>query len=56
MIEKLLSKTGNTEPMHKVLELTKMQKEIKENVSVAEIGIGWGATSVELIKILGKMK
>lgn len=41
MIEKLLSKTGNTEPMHKVLELTKMQKEIKKNVSVAEIGIGW---------------
>lgn len=54
MIEKLLLKSGNVKPMRKVLELTKMQKGLKEKINVAEIGIGWGATSVELIKILGQ--
>lgn len=52
MIEKLLLKSGNTEPMRKVLELIQRVKETKSTVNVAEVGIGWGATAVEIIKAL----
>lgn len=55
MIEKLNDPiNGNTEPMHMIIDLTKSMKANKERVNVAEIGIGWGATAVELIKILGE--
>lgn len=52
MIEKLKEGKGNVEPMHVVVELTKEAKEKKGSVAVAEIGVGYGATSVELIKVL----
>ena len=52
MIEKLSLKNGNTEPMRKVIELIKQVKETKESINVAEVGIGWGATAVEIIKAL----
>ena len=52
MIEKLREGSGNIEPMNVVVELVKKQKEKKRCVSVAEIGVGYGATSVEIIKVL----
>lgn len=52
MIEKLKSNTGNTEAAVEVLNLVKKLKEERTELSIAEIGIGWGATAVELIKLL----
>lgn len=55
MIEKFNNdKNGNTEPMHKVIELAKERKMIKtDGIIVAEVGVGLGATAIELVKSLG---
>ena len=54
MIEKLKLNQGNTKAAVEVLELAKKLKDEKRKIVVAEIGIGWGATAVELINLLSK--
>lgn len=55
MIEKLDNpQNGNTEPMHMIIDLVKEIKTSKDKISVAEVGVGWGATAVELVKTLGE--
>lgn len=54
MIEKLRFSRGNIEAAVEVLDLAKKLKKEKENLVIAEIGVGWGATAVELIQILRK--
>lgn len=52
MIEKMIEKVGNVEPMHKITELAQEIMKSKDNVAVAEIGVGYGATSVEIVRNL----
>lgn len=52
MIEKLELGYGNVQPSEPVLNLVKRLKGEKEKLVVAEIGIGWGATAVEIVKLL----
>lgn len=52
MIEKLELGYGNVKPSEPVVDLVKKLKGEKEKLVVAEIGIGWGATAVEIVKLL----
>lgn len=52
MIEKLELGYGNVKPSDPVVDLVKKLKAEKEKLVVAEIGIGWGATAVEIVKLL----
>lgn len=54
MIEKLKSEIGNIRPATEVVNLVKKLKNEREKLVVAEIGVGWGATAVELIKVLSE--
>ena len=56
MIEKLALKKGNCIPQKIVIELAEeMKNQSNENgITVAEIGVDIGATSVELIKVLNE--
>lgn len=52
MIELLVEGIGNVEPMHKIMELATEIMEKKKSITVAEIGVGYGATSVEIVNNL----
>lgn len=54
MIEKLKLSTGNVKPAKIVMELIEELKKKGRKLIVAEIGVGWGATAVEIIKLLTK--
>ncbi len=54
MIEKLKGTIGNVLPQMEIIRLIQEVKKKKENIKVAEVGIGWGATAVEIIKNLGE--
>ena len=45
---------GISEPCVEVIEQLRLIKNEKLGISVAEIGVGIGATTIEIIKILGK--
>lgn len=52
MIEKLATATGLTIPCYEVLDIIKEVKD--KNISVAEIGVGIGATALEIMKLLNE--
>lgn len=54
MIEKLKLSSGNVKPAKIVMDLIEELKSERKKIIVAEIGVGWGATAVEIIKLLSK--
>ena len=52
MIEKLAEKKGCYVPQQVVIDLVNEKKSDGKGITVAEIGVGIGATSVEMIKVL----
>ena len=54
MIEKLKLNRGNVKPAKIVMDLIEELKKERKKIIVAEVGVGWGATAVEIIKLLSK--